>query len=348
MRWSPGQVIITPCGDLDALHAPALERSIASGSDGINVLLDLGAVGFLDAACLGVIATMAARLREAGDALVLRSPRPLARRLLEVNELDSLVEPGEPTAHGEPWAGSSEDGTDPPGTDRQAIAPAAAARSIADGLLGASLRLAAAYAQNAIAGADGASVALIRRGRLATIAASDETIAQMDRNQYATGEGPCMSAASNGQMFHVAEVSADPRWPNFLRRAEADGIGSILSAPLLVESHPVGSLNVYARAVRAFDRDDQSTAAAIASQAAVVAAESQDDATDARLADALESRSIIAQAQGVLMARYGVSSETAFAAMCRSSRSAGVPIKRRAAHIVAATNRDGLIGEVVA
>ena len=218
----------------------------------------------------------------------------------------------------------------------------------AGGLLGASLRLAAAYAQNAITGADGMSVALVRRGQLATIAASNETIAQMDRDQYAAGEGPCMSAASEGQMFHVAAVSDERRWPDFLKHAQAAGIGSILSAPLLLASHPVGSLNVYARATQAFGPNDRSTASEIASQAAAVIAEAQNEVTDDQLAAALETRSVIAQAQGVIMARHGVSAETAFAALCRSSRSAGVPIKGRAAHIVAATNRDGLIGGVEA
>ena len=46
-----------------------------------------------------------------------------------------------------------------------------------------------------VGGADGVSVSLRRHG-LAPVAASDQTISDMDANQYATGEGgPCVDAS---------------------------------------------------------------------------------------------------------------------------------------------------------
>jgi AmiR/NasT family two-component response regulator len=65
-----------------------------------------------------------------------------------------------------------------------------------------------------------------------------------------------------------------------------------------------------------------------------------------RLRDALEVRELIAQAQGVVMARQGVSAGVAYGALRRSAKRTGVPVRDRAAAIVAATPRDGLIGEV--
>ena len=70
-----------------------------------------------------------------------------------------------------------------------------------------------ALARVTVGGADGVSVSLRRRGELTTVAASDETVSGMDRDQYATGEGPCVSASTEGHWFHVESVDDERRWP---------------------------------------------------------------------------------------------------------------------------------------
>jgi hypothetical protein len=65
-------------------------------------------------------------------------------------------------------------------------------------VLDAALRLVVALARVTVNGADGVSVSLVRHGTLTTVAASDETVKGMDRDQYATGEGPCVAAATEG------------------------------------------------------------------------------------------------------------------------------------------------------
>jgi len=82
-----------------------------------------------------------------------------------------------------------------------------AALPVATDLVDAALRLVTALTRVTIGGADGVSVSLTRHGQLTTVAASDETIAQMDRDQYATGEGPCLAAASEGHWFHVESLA---------------------------------------------------------------------------------------------------------------------------------------------
>lgn len=353
VRWSSQCVTVTPCGDIDPLSAPVLGGALEAASERheLDVVLELQSVGFMDAACLDVIATTAARVRAAGGSFVLRSPSPMARRLLAVTDLDMLIEPaGGEAPLGAPSQADSHDHARRRPASIDAMDAVTSTGSAADQFPAEALALVATFAQVAIQCADGVSVAIVRGGRLTTVAASDETIAQMDRDQYAAGQGPCMSAAAEGEVFHVESVADDDRWPAFLECARAEGIGSILSTPLLIGARPVGSLNVYAYAPEVFVPGDQSKAAEIAVQAAAILAESQIDATEGRRADwlasALESRAVIAQAQGVIMARHGVSAETAFAAMCRASRGAGMPVRARAASIVAATNRDGLIGEV--
>ncbi|MEO7555193.1 MAG: GAF and ANTAR domain-containing protein [Acidimicrobiales bacterium] len=218
-----------------------------------------------------------------------------------------------------------------------------------NGVIDAALRLVTTLAHVTVAGSDGVSVSLSRHGELVTVAASDETIAQMDRDQYATGEGPCLAAAAEGHWFHVESVAEEHRWPEFTRRALQVGIGSILSTPLMGSSGPVGALNVYSTTERAFGPDDQSLAALFATEASAILAEAAVDADPdavSRLHRALQGRELIAQAQGVLMARAGCTPEVASSVLRQSSKRAGMPVRQRAGEIVDSALRHDPIQEV--
>jgi GAF domain-containing protein len=205
-------------------------------------------------------------------------------------------------------------------------------------------------ARATVGGADGVSVALTRHGQLTTVATSDEVIAQMDRDQYATGEGPCMSAAEDGRSFHVESVDEEVRWPRFIPRARHHGIASILSSPLMVAERPVGSLNIYSNAERAFGLHDQELAALFASEASAILAEADVETSVGsvakRLRDSLSAREMIAQAQGVVMARQGISAEAAYAILRQSSKKSGTTVRECAAALVDSTTRSDLIGQV--
>jgi GAF domain-containing protein len=139
-----------------------------------------------------------------------------------------------------------------------------------DDLVDAALRLVVALARATVSGADGVSVSLRRHGRLATVAASDQTISDMDRDQYATGEGPCVDASNNGRWFHVESLAHETRWPSFTPRARKLGINTILSTPLLAHSQPVGALNIYSRTRAAFSVKEQELASVFATEASVI------------------------------------------------------------------------------
>ena len=209
------------------------------------------------------------------------------------------------------------------------------------GVVDAALRLVVALARETIGGANGVTVTLSRHGQMTTVASSDETIAQMDRDQYATGQGPCLAAAAEGRGFHVESLAEETRWPEFIPRATQGGIGSILSTPLLAGPRPVGALNIYSNAERAFGAEEQELAALLATQASGILTDAAVDVSAeqaaARLQDALRSREVIAQAQGVVMGREGVSAEEAFAHLRSSSGDAHVPVRQRAGDVVAST-----------
>ena len=208
-------------------------------------------------------------------------------------------------------------------------------------VLDAALRLVVALARVTVTGADGVSVCLSRHGTLTTVAASDETVSGMDRDQYATGEGPCVAAATEGHWFHVESLDDEPRWPAFIPRARERGINSILSTPLLTQARPMGALNIYSLRARAFAKPELELSSMLASRASDLLVSAAMDVSmedlSRQLQEALKGRDVIAQARGILMARHGVTADAAYTMLRRSSRQSSTPLRRVAEAVMAST-----------
>jgi signal transduction protein with GAF and PtsI domain len=205
----------------------------------------------------------------------------------------------------------------------------------------AALQLVVKLAQETVQGAQGVSVSLDRHGKLRTVAASNDTVLEMDRHQYDSGEGPCVAAAAEGHEFHIDSLAGEARWPTFVPKATAQGIKSILSTPLIPRDRPLGALNIYSNSERAFGVYEKELAQLFATQTesllGVAGADVTDEQRTARIADALRSRELIALATGVLMAREGVTQDEAAARLRRASREQGVPMRQLASDVVAST-----------
>jgi anti-anti-sigma factor len=334
-------------GDLDLLSAPILDSFfdavITSGCD--SVVLNLAELTFIDAAGLGVTARAAGRLVASGGQLVIRSASPAVARILDITSLSGLISL-ELYPLGRERLGPEQSVAFAPRTlDGTALCEVAhhldgvtAVGSNEDAVDGA-LRLVVALAQATVDSADGASVSLQRHGRLATVAASDQTVSAMDANQYATGEGPCVDASVEGRWFHSESLEEETRWPAFTPRARALGISAILSSPLLVRGRPVGALNIYSRTAAAFAPKDQELAAVFAAEASVILSDTTSDPRADRLQEALRTREIIAEAHGVIMERENVIEGDAFSILRRFSQKSGRPLRERAEDVVASTRQ---------
>jgi len=208
-------------------------------------------------------------------------------------------------------------------------------------VLDAALRLVVALARVTVTGADGVSVCLSRHGTLTTVAASDATVTGMDRDQYATGEGPCVAAATEGHWFHVESLDDEVRWPAFIPRARDRGINSILSTPLLTQTRPVGALNIYSRRARAFAAPELELSSMLATRASDLLVSAAMDVSmedlSRQLQEALRGRDVIAQARGVLMERHRVAADIAYTMLRRSSRQSNTSLRRVAEEIMAST-----------
>ena len=171
------------------------------------------------------------------------------------------------------------------------------------------LRKVATYAVKAIPGADGAGLTLLEEGRSDTIVATAKFVSEIDDIQYGLGQGPCITAAREGQTVMCGSLGADPRWPRFGGRIARLGVHSVLSLPLITPDGVVGAMNVYAHDKHVFDEraaelgEIFSVPAAIAVQNAQVLAQSQRLA--AQLQEALAARRTVDQAIGIMMSRSG-------------------------------------------
>ena len=349
-------------GEVDVVTAPALLHALLALTDQgfSDLIVDLSALTFIDAAGLGALVVALRGVRQAGGDLTLRSPPAVARFILEltgVGQLLRIEHEGDVTGPSvratlgrEERAGDRSAAVMLRSIDVSADLARAGALPASHAVVDAALRLVTTLAVATLAGADGASVSLERHGQLQTVAATNDTIARMDGHQYVTDEGPCVAASRAGHWFHIEALSREERWPAFVPRAMNEGIGSILSTPLLAASRPVGALNIYSNQEAVFGPRQQELAALFASQASGILEDAgvsiSDDEVAARLLRALEAREVIAQARGVLMARRQINAEDASKVLQHDARGRGIPVLTEARQVVASTqpNHDGPSG----
>ena len=102
-----------------------------------------------------------------------------------------------------------------------------------------------------------------------TVVYTDRLAVACDESQYAHGDGPCMHAASSGQLTEVADAQAETRWRDYVQEAAERGALSSLSVPLPIREKGVSAaLNIYARRPNAFDEETRSVATRFAPLAA--------------------------------------------------------------------------------
>jgi len=193
--------------------------------------------------------------------------------------------------------------------------------------------------QRTIPVADGVSVTLVVGQRAETIVHSEDVALPLDDAQYEANSGPCISAFNDGSIVSSANLSGDDRWPLVAAAARDAGVNSVLSIPFVPAGRAIGALNIYSREPTAFGEDAVAVATMFARQAAVVVANSHSYAAagtqNEQLREALESRDVIGQAKGILIAREKITSDEAFERLMQLSQRSNRKLRDLAAEIVA-------------
>ena len=195
----------------------------------------------------------------------------------------------------------------------------------------------AEVAGTSVPGFDHVGISIVTRsGEIETRAATDPLVGQLDDLQYQLGEGPCLSAMREQPVVAVPHARHDQRWPAYMPRAVALGLRSQLAVRLFLDDHgTLGGLNLYSTTRDILDEEAEPIADLFAAHAAS-ALEKTREVTE--LYTALESRQIIGQAIGIVMERYGLHEDRAFAFLVRASSHGNVKIRDLSRRLVEEAN----------
>jgi hypothetical protein len=175
------------------------------------------------------------------------------------------------------------------------------------------------------------SISVLRSdGTLSTAAPTDDLLIRLDAEQYRLQEGPCYEAATNPAHVVSHDLGADERFPRFGPAAVAEGIRAQVGARLFDTPKSKGALNLYSTRVGAFD-DLESLSALFTHQAGQAIAYAQHIGT---LEEAVRSRTLIGEAVGIVMERYDLNDERAFAFLKRLSSHRNVKLRLIAQELV--------------
>jgi GAF domain-containing protein len=172
-------------------------------------------------------------------------------------------------------------------------------------------------------------------GGFHTPAETGEVAIELDRLQYRFREGPCVEAAEPaGPAVAIApDLTDEPRWPQWAPAASQLGVRAVVSTALIPgppTGRSIGALNVYSRSRNGLDAADRDVLLLLATHASLAIA-----ATDAvtrsqlqaaHLRKAIDSRDVIGQAKGIIMARRGVSADEAFDVLRRTSQDLNIKL----------------------
>ena len=191
-------------------------------------------------------------------------------------------------------------------------------------------------AERAVDGCEAAGIFLDDHGIVKTAAASSALVDVVDRLQIDAGEGPCLDASRSNATVYAADLIDDRRWPSFGPLAVAAGIRSILAYSLSADRP--SALNLYAQLPTAFGVTDRAQGLLFATLASLALDSAQERASEEKrsrnLIEALRTRELIGQAQGILMERERITGDQAFDVLRKASQHMNVKLREVAEALI--------------
>ncbi|MFF2245359.1 GAF and ANTAR domain-containing protein [Arthrobacter sp. NPDC058130] len=181
-------------------------------------------------------------------------------------------------------------------------------------------------------------VTLQRRKRTMTVAGSSPRAVVLDRIEQSLGAGPCIEALRTKTVILLADVDTDSRWPDYQRQLAAHGCRSTLGVPLEIGEDAAAALNFFGADTGLFTEDIIAEASGFADLAgralrlAVRIATVQSRAEDMHAA--MEHRTSIDLACGVVMAQNRCSQDEAMAILTRVSSNRNQKLRDVAADVL--------------
>ncbi len=196
---------------------------------------------------------------------------------------------------------------------------------------GGSAELITRSAVDLLPGVDFASIVVSRPSKpLETLAPTDPRALEADRLQEQLAEGPALEVLDTSLAVTSPDLGSDRRWPLYGAKAVASGLLAQAVRPLQLDGRDRAVLNLYSATRGSLDQ--LGTVGTVFTSHAAVAWSCAEQMQ--HLSVALESRKSIGQAVGMLMERYTISEDAAFAFLTRASQTANIKLRDIAVQIV--------------
>jgi len=198
------------------------------------------------------------------------------------------------------------------------------------------LRTIVEVACNSVPGFDQVGIATVqKRGNIETRAFTGDLVLHLDRVQYSLGEGPCSAALQGTATVSVSNLHNERRWPRYVPQAREAGVRSQMAVKLHLDGDTLGGINFYSTTADDVNHEAQALGRLFATHAAIALGHAHERET---LNQAVRSRQVIGQAIGIVMERYKIPEDRAFAFLVRASSHRNIKLRNLAQNIVDHSN----------
>lgn len=184
------------------------------------------------------------------------------------------------------------------------------------------------------------------RRRPLTAAGSSERAVELDRLEQAIGDGPCIKALREMSPVIIDDGSTDARWPDLTKKFAEMGVHSSLGIPMEISDDASAALNFFASKPGVFTPDvfDQAVGFADAARDILHLSVRIDSAHNRAkdLESAMQSRTAIDVACGVIMAQNRCSQAEAMEILTRVSSNRNRKLRDVAAELIEHVSGSGI------
>ncbi|WP_131105456.1 GAF and ANTAR domain-containing protein [Ornithinimicrobium sufpigmenti] len=188
-------------------------------------------------------------------------------------------------------------------------------------------------------GAEAAAVLVVQgSGQLELLSSNTHAASGIEIHQSQTQEGPCVDCIrAQAPVAAHGEVELAARWPELAPAMTAAGYQGVHAQPMLWHGRALGGVNLFFDHAQALSDDARALAQVfgdIATLALVQTQQPSDRELNAHITQALEARTLVEHAKGVLMHAKALDPGGAYTALTAQAREQGLTVTEMARNLV--------------
>jgi GAF domain-containing protein len=177
---------------------------------------------------------------------------------------------------------------------------------------------------------------------LELLSSSSHRVRELELYELQNGTGPCIDAISIGEHITAISPELDSAWPPLGAQIVAHGFRSVHAFPLTWHGTAIGALNVFHADPVVLNDGDRLLAGTFADLATAVLARPLDTGVTAlrqQIMAALDGRTMIEQAKGIIAYRENLEMSDAFSRLLQLAAASGRPLSQVAGDILTSVSR---------